>query len=325
MNKNKNIQFSLQENISNNVILIDGITRCGKSIFSNIIPTFENVEQLQFFNLLEHIVPAMSLSAISDNFAMSLIRTNMNELAYNRLISRNANFRIDDQTSVLNHMNAKEYFARLSRKEGDEVTAELRQKKQHFPFMSHDIVSNLSFFEKLNMNYKIIHIFRNPIDLAYSWFTRGWGDRFQNDPRSFTLSINYNNNTLPWYCNNIEEEYLQSNPMEKCILIIINLYKNTITELRNSKCNDKILNISFENFVQKPYTDVTRISNFLNLKTTYKTESALHQANCPRKISIFDFEEKYIKIKNNCNKNLFEQLIEIQDNYEIFLNEFNCI
>lgn len=322
---NKAIKFSLQENISNNVILIDGITRSGKSIFSNIISTFEKTEQIQFFNLLEHIVPSLSLGAINEEFAKTLIRTNMNELAYNRLISRNANFRIDDQTSVLNHVDFKIYFERLARKEGDEITNELRKNNHYFPFMSHDIVTNLSYFERLELNYKIIHIFRNPFDLAYSWYKRGWGERFLNDPRSFTLSINYKENTLPWYCYSIEEIYMKSNPMERCVMIIINLYNNTINELRKTSNSDKILNIFFENFVQNPSVDLSRISSFLNLNTTHKTEYSLLQANCPRTLLKSNFEKKYLEIKSNCNNELFEQLNSIHKIYDELIKEFNTI
>ena len=47
----------------------------------------------------------------------------------------------------------------------------------------------LDTLDKLDINYKMIELYRNPIDNLYSWYTRGWGDRFQNDPRSFTLNI----------------------------------------------------------------------------------------------------------------------------------------
>ena len=32
-----------------------------------------------------------------------------------------------------------------------------------------------------------------------SWYNKGWGTRFINDTRSWTLSLNYKSKLLPWY------------------------------------------------------------------------------------------------------------------------------
>ena len=137
--------FALQENISRNVVFIDGITRCGKSLFSNVIPTLAKTEQIQFIALLEHIVPGLSMGVIDADYAKSSIRSLMNELAYNMLLSRNVNFRPNDQTGVLNHPDGKEYFSRLSKEDGDGVVSELRNHERFFPFMTHDMMVNLEY------------------------------------------------------------------------------------------------------------------------------------------------------------------------------------
>jgi hypothetical protein len=84
----KKSYLGLQKNLANNIVLIDGLSRSGKSVFSNIISTFQDFEQIYFYTLLEHIVPAMSLKKINIDFARSSLRTLMNELVYEKLISR---------------------------------------------------------------------------------------------------------------------------------------------------------------------------------------------------------------------------------------------
>ena len=48
----------------------------------------------------------------------------------------------------------------------------------------------------MKMNFKIIEIIRNPLDTVYSWYKRGLGSRYGNDPRVFTLLIKKNKKTL---------------------------------------------------------------------------------------------------------------------------------
>ena len=300
--------FTTQENISKNIILIDGITRCGKSIFSNIIPTLLNVEQLQFFTLLEHIVPGLSKNAINKDFAKSSIRSIMNELSYNMLISRNINFRYNDQTSILNHPESKKYFERLSKIEGDEIVNELRLDDKYFPFMTHDMMVNLEYLDILDIDYKMIHIFRHPVDLIYSWEKRGWGDRFLNDPRSFTLSINYNSHILPWYCDGHEEEWLLLNPTEKCAFIVFDLIDKTIIQFKKAKYPNRIYNLTFENFVQNTSHEIDNLIDFIGTKKSYSTINALSNANCPRKLNIKDREKKSLEIKSKISQQLQNKL-----------------
>ena len=39
-------------------------------------------------------------------------------------------------------------------------------------------MASYDIFKKMNINHKIIQLYRNPIDNIFSWYTRGWGKRF---------------------------------------------------------------------------------------------------------------------------------------------------
>ena len=123
-------EFGLQENIARNVIAIDGISRCGKSILSSIIPSLEGVEQLRFITLLEHVVPALALGVMDKSCARSSMRTLMNEIAYDTMLSRNANFRPGDLSGITNYARPGIYVERLTREEGPPVIEELRNKHE---------------------------------------------------------------------------------------------------------------------------------------------------------------------------------------------------
>lgn len=308
--------FALQENIARNIVFVDGIARCGKSLFSNVIPTLLETEHLRFITMLEHIVPALSLGCIDSNFAKSSLRSLMNEIAYDTLLSRNANFRPDDQTGVLNYYDPKVYIQRLAHKEGDGVVDELRQKKRLFPFITHDMMVNLEYLDALSIDYKMVHIYRHPVDNIYSWYKRGWGERFQSDPRSFTLSIEYHDEILPWYCVGYEEEWLHLNPMERCVRTVLDLLERSVAQHRKARYLQCVHTLTFECFVQNTEFEMHRISKFLERDTTPWTAAFLGKACCPRVLNPSDRSRKLKEFRSKISKNLYVQLTDSAEKYE---------
>jgi len=308
--------FALQENIAHNILFIDGIARCGKSIFSGVIGTLQDCEHLRFTTLLEHIVPSLSFGTVDTDFAKSSMRTMFNELAYEALLSRNANFRLDDQSSVLDYCNPKLYIDRLCRQEGAGVVDELRQKTRMFPFQTHDQMVGLEFLDMLELDYKMIELYRHPVDNIYSWYTRGWGERFLDDPTSFTLSVEYDGKILPWYCAGYEAEWLGLNPMERCVRTAIDLLRKSISQHRKPKHPDRILTVTFEDLVERTDSEMIRISDFLGRETTVWTAHYLKKANCPRILDPNARIKKLEEFEAGISTALYDQILAISEDYE---------
>ena len=71
--------------------------------------------------------------------------------------------------------------------DGPEAANAFRSDSKFIPFQTHDFLVNLQSLELLDLNYKMLSLWRDPIDNIYSWWTRGWGERFMNgDPSVFT-------------------------------------------------------------------------------------------------------------------------------------------
>ena len=64
------------------------------------------------------------------------------------------------------------YKKRLKTEEGEKIMPKIMADKTFLPFVTHDIMCNYDEFLKLDLDIKIIEIFRNPIDLVYSWKQR---------------------------------------------------------------------------------------------------------------------------------------------------------
>jgi len=312
----KEPHFGVKENISTNVIFINGISRCGKSLLSNIISTFSRTEQLQFINLLENIVPALSMGVVDKGYAKSVMRAWMNELAYNQMISRNVNFRAADWTGIPNHPDEKIYFDRLSKEDGDSVVTELRKNNRFFPYMTHDMMVNLEHLNILEIDYKMLHIYRHPVDNVYSWFMRGLGDRYGNDPRLFTLSIDYNGEVLPWYCSGYEEEWLRLQPMERCVRTVIDLIEKSLNQYKKTANPERIHLLTYEDLAQNTEEEMQGISNFLHSSTTVATLDYIKKAGCPRVLSTSDRMKKRQELKAGISNELFIKLSELSERYE---------
>jgi hypothetical protein len=306
----------MQENIAKNILFIDGITRAGKSVFSGIIPSLNKMEHIQFFWAIERIIPAVSLNSMDISFAKSLLRTEMNEMAYNIKLSRNVNFRYDDQTGVLNYKDPKLYFNRLNKPEGNGVIEELRQADWFIPIQSHDLMVNLEYLDKMDIDYRMIELFRHPVDIIYSWWQRGWGERFCTDPQSGTLSLVYNDTIVPWYCAGFEEEWLNLNPVERCVRLVTSLTYRAINQYKKYQDKNRIYMLTFEDFVEKPDQKIGEICSFLETSTTEYTKRFVSQANCPRVINNESRETKLKELKSRINNSLFNDLKKISDEYE---------
>ena len=99
-----------------NLIFIDGLPRVGKSVLSNIIPCFNNVEQIKFITILEHILPALRFKSLKKDLAKSIIHSFLSEFCYESYIGRNTNLRKNEQSSIYNYIHSNKYFTRLKKK-----------------------------------------------------------------------------------------------------------------------------------------------------------------------------------------------------------------
>ena len=313
MNKRKPF---IIENIAKNLIFVDGVSRCGKSLFDGILPSLERVEHLNVVHLLEHTLPAVSLGILDVQYLKTLMRLHFNELAYNIRIGRNVNFRYADDTGVVNYKDPQVYYKRLSSEEGDAVVEKLRCNDHFIPFRTHDLLVNLEYLNLLDVDYKMLALFRHPIDNIHSWGKRGWGNRFGIDPRAFTLPIDYNGQPLPWYCAGYEEEWLTLNEMERCALTVTDLITKSVEQYKKSVKEEQIHLLTFEDFVQNPYEELERICLFLGTEKTIHTPHFVSLAKCPRELDPSDRKRKQSEIKAQVKKELFEKIIEMSDLYE---------
>jgi hypothetical protein len=307
------------ELLSDKIVFVDGVTRTGKGLLSNLLLGFENLSSIQFLNILEQLMPMYVHDKISKNVFSSYFRLFLNENFYNYKLSRNLNFRYDDLTSIHNTDNVKEFYKNLNKSDGDTIIEELNNNEIYFQYQTHDLLTHYSKFSELNVEAYIIELFRHPIDTVHSWYMRGWGKRFDNaDPRNCTTLFKYKNNVIPHYMIGKEEEYLSLNEMEKCIFMHNYLVRKSIEEYNKLpiEAKKKFLLIKYEDILTNIDFEMNRISEFLGTKRLNHMYKMMKQARVPREISVSNRNEKLEDIKQKVNKKYFEDLISLSKYYE---------
>jgi len=310
------IQFGLQENISLPLIFIDGLTRSGKSGFSEIISSLENMENIQFSTEMEFILAGLALKSIDMEYAKAFLRIYLNERSYNLHLSRNVNFRPGDQTGVDNYPNPQIYYDRLKEPEGEVAVNKCRNSKNSLPFITHDFFVNLDLLDQMEMNYKMILLWRHPVDNIYSWWTRGWGDRFNSDPRAFSLLVKGEGQLYPWYSAGMEERIKGLNPMEMCVMNATSLLERGIRQYRAFGFKDKIHMLTFEDFCENSAEELEKICLFLNTKITPTTSGYLAKAHFPRALDPADQKKKIDEFKNGVSPEIYQLLEKYSEDYE---------
>jgi len=301
------------------IVFVDGLTRVGKAMLNTLLASLDKVSHPQFLEPLEQLLPMYKTGHMDKNSISSFLRLYLNERFYNYSLSRNLNFRYDDLTSIHNSTSSIDFFKNLSKVDGDVIIEELKNDITIHQFQTHDILTHYSLFLDLNIRVQVIELFRNPIDTIHSWYKRGWGVRFDNeDPRNFTCLFKYNGKTLPHYAIGYEDIYFSLNEMEKCVFLHNILLKKSIQEYHNLLIEQKnnILITKYEDILQNPHTEVDRICTFLQTNKSEYMTKAFKKARVPRTIKKEDRENKLNEIKSYIKKELFDDLIDVVNQYQ---------
>ena len=318
----KDIPFCTPKSMAHNLVFIDGIGRCGKTAIAHIIASLDNMELVTFSSIpLEQIVYGTFFGGIKPDCASAILNTILNEMAYNLRISRFVDFRYDDLSSAYNYKDPTEYFRRLSKPDGDAIVEELNTIKPFVPFVTHDFLSYFSAINQLNLNYKLLELIRNPIDVTNSLLNLNVSERIGNDPRYFEATFNYKGTPVARQFHNYEENWIKFNAVEKCAFLVINMTRQAISQYNKSEFKDRVHFVKFENFCVEPFEEISKICSFLKTKTTSSTDEFVRKARCPRIIDLKQRDEKIKKLKPNINSDLFNELLSLaQEHEETFFN-----
>ncbi len=318
----KKIDWSSPDLLPKNLILIDGITRSGKSLVGPIVGSLNKVYPMQHQALLDNLMPILHQKNIQPNIVRSLLIFYFNQNIYSLNISRCVNFRPEDNSSLINTKESYKHLENLIKKEGDHIIKEIIKKNYSPIFITHDLLSMIDSFKKLNIPFKLIYTYRHPIDNIFSFFKK-YGKKLtaknkfkydHNNPRIYQMMIKEKNTLLPYYVKNKSKEFLSLNSAEKSVFYYLSSLERSIAKYKKHKKN--ILLIRYDDFAERTKKELVKISKFLNCKTSSFTKKCLKFNNVPRVMDIDARKEKKRIISKLINNNFYEKVESITEKYE---------
>jgi len=315
------MKFIIKKNsLRPKIVFIDGLTRVGKSLFSGIIPSFKNIEHTDFVTDFELLMSSYQCKKIKFDCLRAHIHKYFLEKAYNKLISRSVNFKPNDQTGIENYAFKEITKKRLKKKEGDDILKALSKSKNSYLYQTHDMMLHGNSLTKLDLNLKIIEIYRNPFDLVYGWIKKDLMNRFINDERLWGYPIIKFNNGFEgiWYHKFVKKYFKiwsKLNNAEKTGLMVLEMIKKSINNQSIIEKKIKILTLNYEEIIYDENI-VKKLEKFLKTKHSKFTKDFFKKMDIPRKSIEKEqiFKKKYLK--NNVNNKIFNELTNLEDKYK---------
>jgi len=270
-----------------NLILVDGQAGCGKSLFSAIVAAMERVELLNYSTELENLCALKYLNKITSDAVEAMIRIQMDLVIYETMMSRKANFRPSDVSSVFRNANWFTYLKRLFQKGDEVIPARIKKEKPILHFATHNLLAfSEPIFSSLGDKVAVIEVVRHPLYMLIQQTLNQINQLEQlGTARQFHLFIKHGDLQVPFWNYGQEELYINSNPVERAIYEMQKLSELTENyKKQKHEWNDrKVLTIPFEPFVLDPWPYLKKIEDLLGSKITSKTKRIIKKQNVPRK------------------------------------------
>ena len=288
--KSKNFKRSIF--LCDQIVILDGLTGTGKTMFTPFISSFDRFQNARFEYMIEYLCIASKVNKISKDASNSLLNLLADVKYYDGAISREVNFRPSDLSSVFNSSKTMKYLRQLFMKDGEAVEKKIKIEKPILFLTTHQLLSCINpAIEAFGSRLKIIEMVRHPIYLIDHW--ESYISMHGKSVRDFTMWIDYNGESLPWFASGWEEIYIKSSSYDKVIYSIQYLMKVVFSYAKSEKYNHSIIFIPFEKFVLNPSEYTNHLENFLDTKMTKSSLRILEKENTPRK-SINDSPQKSI-------------------------------
>jgi hypothetical protein len=316
--ENLEIELALKRFLYSQVLFLDGMTRAGKFLLGKICSNFNRIEHFQVVQSLEHISILEKFRLIKRSNGRTMMQIILDSAIYNMAIGRNLNLRATDGSSVTNSLDFEDYLKRGELDDGNAAIIQLSKKNRLPSFVVHECLAHIEFFFETFPYLQMVHIQRHPIDLIHSWLVRGWGERFGQDPLSFSPTFQGKEHPYPWFAKDWQDEYEGMSAVDRVIKSIYTLFRLSYGSFDklDEKQKSKILMLSYEEFFSDPASVVKQLSKHLDTEPHKNMEKVLVREGCYNQISIQSRKNKYKELSGQASPKVLDLLEDISLEYE---------
>ena len=308
--------LSRPELITDKILYLDGLSRSGKFLLGKIVSNLRSIEYFQYEPILEHLPILNYLNIMSDIDAIAYFRLSLNMFVYNRSIGRNMNLRPDDGSCLRNSSEYKFLNDRMFKPDGLEALQVFNAEEKYSAFLIHECLPHIEFLINATPHMKMINIQRHPVDTAFSWCKKKWGERFGVDPLVFAPTVDFNEGSAPWFAEDWQEKYLTSLPVDRVINSICALHQLEKNASFLPSLLENVLFISYEYLVFTPYDVICQMSDFLDAEPFPNMEEILLREGCFRPLDAEERRKKFLVLGETASPDSIKKLIDISREYE---------
>ena len=278
----QSLKLSRSTYLANEIVIVDGLPGCGKTMLSPILSSFDRVELISYAFEVEWICRLNYLKKIDKDAANFMVHNLIDHKIYQTMMGREVNFRYSDISSVFNYHNPIKYFKRIFQKGDMVIPSRIKKERPILNLTTHDLLSMIDpLVDVFGKNLFIVEVIRHPLFMVIQQALNM--ERLLFNERDMQVKIEYKNKDLPYYAFGWEEIFLKSNFVEKAILYI--KYQTLLTEQKKKELNGKInhILIPFEMFVKDPNPFMLQIQDTINSRITRATKKEMRKQKVPRK------------------------------------------
>ena len=270
--------------LAERVVCVGGLPGCGKTLMTQIVGSLANVEIERRNYTLDHLCGLYRLGRLDDDVVTAMIRLQVDMNLYDMSMSRETNFRFSDQSSVFRNPAGWRYLWRLVQSGDASAVQRIRTRRPILQLMMHNVLAlSPALFLALGDTVRILELVRHPLYMVKQWFL--YINQYGTEARNFTIWLDYRGHALPFFAHGWEEQYLQSNPMDRCIYAMDRLtqWGHQALEGLSPAARSCVLRVPFERFVLDPWPHLDRIEHLLDTRRTWWTRVTLRQQHVPRR------------------------------------------
>lgn len=300
------------------LVLVDGLTRSGKMLTAKLVSNFHRMEYFQAFDPVDHIPILWRLGKLDDHTARAFLRMELDAAIYYRAIGRNLNLRRADSSSVHLALNYDQYRRRADDPDTAGAMDRFNRERRCPVFFTHEMLPNVGLFFSIVDDLWVVEPVRHPVDLAYSWFRRGWGERWGADPLAFIPTVESPGGPVPWFAAEWAEDYLAAAPVDRIIggiLSVLGLAEMACDGLAPER-RQRIHFVCYERLLAEPKRTVGEMAAFLDTEPLDGIADVLARERLPVESSVEERKDRFAELRDQASPGSIERLVASSRGYE---------
>ena len=286
------LTFTRPLHLCEQVVILDGLTGTGKTMFSPLLSSLERMQNARFEYMVEFLCIAATSGKLSSDAASTLLNLLADSKCYDGVISREVNFRPRDLSSVFNSSRPLKYLRQLFMADGEAAANRLQQERPILLFVTHQLMTCMqTSIDAFEDRLRVVEMVRHPLYLLAHWDS--YLGLYGTTPRDFTVWIDHAGQSLPWFTKGWEERYARATQFDKVIYSISALMGPVFDRAAAKDSQGRIAFIPFERFVLAPEPFLSDIESLLGVRSTPATKKVMRSQKLPRG-SINDGPQKSI-------------------------------